>query len=305
MAAVVDIATLGLGVDATQVEAGAAALDNLTVKAAAAEEAARSFGSGFDASSSSLNKLVNDANRMDESIRNLGAGFTGLRAFGDKPLVPPVPNPIPPELPERVELTHRQMRVLAYTALAGAVLLSACSTTKELVVLLPGEDGQVGAVAIAEPQRTTLLDTPLGAAKIDARGHVKKDTLSAADVKRTFAEALAAQPPKALSFSLYFLQKSTEVTPDSRATLDALLAEVAKRQAVEVQITGHTDRVGKVEDNDRLSMQRAEAIRDVLIKNGLHASFIRAVGRGEREPLIPTPDEQAEPRNRRVEVIVR
>jgi len=40
-------------------------------------------------------------------------------------------------------------------------------------------------------------------------------------------------------------------------------------------------------------------------KNGLHASFIRAVGRGEREPLIPTPDEQAEPRNRRVEVIVR
>src|SRR5215467_6101756 len=112
-------------------------------------------------------------------------------------------------------------------------------------------------------------------------------------------------PPTALSFTLYFLDNSTEIMPDSRAILAALLAEVAKRQAVEVQITGHTDRVGKVEDNDRLSIQRAEAIRDVLIKNGLHASFIRAVGRGEREPLIPTPDEQAEPRNRRVEVIVR
>ena len=196
-------------------------------------------------------------------------------------------------------------RILAYTALACAVLLSACSTTKELVVLLPGEDGQVGAVAIAEPQRTTILDTPLGAAKIDTQGRVSKDTLSEADVKRTFAEALAAQPPKALSFTLYFVEKSTEIMPDSRATLDALLAEVAKRQAVEVQITGHTDRVGKVEDNDRLSIERAEAIRAVLINNGLRASFIRVVGRGEREPLIPTPDEQAEPRNRRVEVLVR
>src|SRR5215468_451799 len=196
-------------------------------------------------------------------------------------------------------------RVLSYTALACAVLLSACSTTKELVVLLPGEDGQVGAVAIAEPQRTTILDTPLGAAKIDTKGRVKKDTLSEEEVKRTFAEALAAQPPKALSFTLYFFEKSTDIVPSSRATLDALLAEVAQRQAVEVQITGHTDRVGKEEDNDRLSLERAEAIRDILIKHGLRASFIRVVGRGEREPLIPTPDEQAEPRNRRVEVIVR
>ena len=146
---------------------------------------------------------------------------------------------------------------------------------------------------------------PLGRLKSIRRGRVTKDTISEADVKRTFAEALAAQPPKALSFILYFVENSTEIMPDSRATLADLLAEVAKRQAVEVQITGHTDRVGKVEDNDRLSMERAEAIRDVLIKNGLQASFIRTVGRGEREPLIPTPDEQAEPRNRRVEVLVR
>ena len=210
-----------------------------------------------------------------------------------------------PKEAEALPQKQEKGRVLAYTALAGAVLLSACSTTKELVVLLPGEDGQVGAVAIAEPQRTTLLDTPLGVAKIDTKGRVKKDTLSEAEVNRTFAEALAAQPPKALSFTLYFVEKSTEIMPDSRAPLDALLAEVAKRQAVEVQITGHTDRVGKVEDNDRLSIERAEAIRNVLIKNGLHASFVRTVGRGEREPLIPTPDEQEEPRNRRVEVLVR
>ena len=70
-------------------------------------------------------------------------------------------------------------------------------------------------------------------------------------------------------------------------------------------MTGHTDRVGSEADNDRLSLQRAEAVRAMLIQRGINSSFLRAVGRGEREPLIPTPDEQAEPRNRRVEVIVR
>jgi outer membrane protein OmpA-like peptidoglycan-associated protein len=111
--------------------------------------------------------------------------------------------------------------------------------------------------------------------------------------------------PPTLSFTLYFFEKSTRIVPGSRATLAALLAEVARRQAVEVQVTGHTDRVGTVQDNDRLSAERAETIRDVLIQHGLRANFVRAVGRGEREPLILTPDEQDEPRNRRVEVIVR
>jgi outer membrane protein OmpA-like peptidoglycan-associated protein len=84
-----------------------------------------------------------------------------------------------------------------------------------------------------------------------------------------------------------------------------LFAEVAKRQAVEVQVTGHTDTLGKESDNDRLSEERAQAIREMLIAQGLKSNFIRAVGRGERELLIPTPDNVREPRNRRVEVIVR
>jgi OmpA-OmpF porin, OOP family len=63
--------------------------------------------------------------------------------------------------------------------------------------------------------------------------------------------------------------------------------------------------VGSVGDNDHLSLARAQAVQDMLAQLGLRSDFIRAVGRGEREPLVPTPDEQPEPRNRRVEVIVR
>ena len=105
-----------------------------------------------------------------------------------------------------------------YTALVYAVAPSACSTTKELVVLLPDEDGQTGAVAIGEQQRTTILDTPLGAAKIDTQGRVKKDRLTEEEVRQTFAPALAAQPPKPMSFLLYFIANSTEIVPSSQTS---------------------------------------------------------------------------------------
>jgi OmpA-OmpF porin, OOP family len=190
-------------------------------------------------------------------------------------------------------------------ACIGTLLLAACSTTKTLVVLLPEENGADGAVTVGEETRAAVLDVPLNAATVDARGNIDTTALTQEEVQRIFGETLAAQPPKSMSFTLYFDIASTEVTPDSQPILEALIAEVAKRTAVEVQVTGHTDRVGTDATNDRLSLERAQAVRDMLIQRGLKTSFIRAVGRGEREPLIVTPDEQPEPRNRRVEVIVR
>jgi outer membrane protein OmpA-like peptidoglycan-associated protein len=186
-----------------------------------------------------------------------------------------------------------------------AMLLTACSTTRELIVLLPEEDGTLGSVAIGEGDCSVIIDTPLAAANIDTRGRVKQQTITGAEVNRIFEAALAAQPPKPISFLLYFEEGQTQVTSESQAMLDALFAEVARRHAVEVQITGHTDRVGSIADNDRLSLARSQAVRDMLVQLGLRADFIRAVGRGEREPLVSTPDEQPEARNRRVEVIVR
>ena len=184
-------------------------------------------------------------------------------------------------------------------------LLAACSTTKTLVALLPEESGTSGAVNVGEGAGAVVLDAPLTIATVDTRGNINKAPVTQEEVQRTFGEALAAQPPKPLSFTLYFSTASTDVTLESQPILEALLAEAAKRQAVEVQVTGHTDRVGTDANNDRLSLERAEAVRDMLVQRGLKSNFIRAVGRGEREPLIPTPDEQPELRNRRVEVIVR
>ena len=187
----------------------------------------------------------------------------------------------------------------------GALLLAACDSHRTLVVLLPEEGGTSSTVTVETGTRTTVLDAPLTAARIDAQGSIKQDVITQQEVERHFAHALAAQPPTPLSFTLYFKEASTEVLAESQAALEALLAEVARRQAVEVQVTGHTDRTGTEEENDRLSLSRAQAVQQMLIQRGLQTNFIRTVGRGERAPLVPTPDEQPEPRNRRVEIVVR
>lgn len=195
-------------------------------------------------------------------------------------------------------------RFVAYISTAS-LFLSGCASVNTFVVLLPEEGGTATAVTVGEGGRRMVLDKPYSAAVVDSQRNIETKTVTAEEAKRTFADALAAQPPPSVSFTLYFETNSLEVTSASRPALDALFAEVAKRQAAEVQVTGHTDRVGSQTDNDRLSLQRAEAVRAMLMQRGVQASFLRAVGRGEREPLIPTPDEQAEPRNRRVEVTVR
>ena len=192
----------------------------------------------------------------------------------------------------------------ALLCLAFVVTVS-CHRTKERIVLLPDENKVQGSVAINQDGRVTVLDTPMTAARVNTRGRVEKEAIAKAEVEKDFAAALAALPPEPMSFTLYFEEGNTVLLEQSKNTLVELFAEVARRQAVEVQVTGHTDTLGKESDNDRLSEERAKSIKEMLIAQGLKSNFIRAVGRGSRELLVPTPPNVREPRNRRVEVIVR
>src|SRR5574343_205494 len=111
---------------------------------------------------------------------------------------------------------------------------------------------------------------------------------SAEEVVERFGIALAAQPPRASNYVLQFESGGKQLTPASQ-----------------VMIIGHTDRVGSVEANDRLSKKRAESVRDLLIEAGVAPDKLEAAGQGERNPIVQTPDEVDEPRNRRVEINVR
>jgi len=71
-----------------------------------------------------------------------------------------------------------------------------------------------------------------------------------------------------------------------------------------ITATGHTDKSGPENYNMALSLRRANAVKDALVREGVPAASIAVVGRGESQPLVPTADGVREPQNRRVEIVV-
>jgi outer membrane protein OmpA-like peptidoglycan-associated protein len=96
-----------------------------------------------------------------------------------------------------------------------------------------------------------------------------------------------------------------ELTEESKVEVQRVLDELRRRPAPDIQVIGHTDTVGNPGENDALSLQRAETMRELMLQLGIPPSRIRASGRGKREPLVTTADGVDEPRNRRVEINVR
>lgn len=188
------------------------------------------------------------------------------------------------------------------SAVVFAALLVGCA--HETIVLLPSQDGKPSAVVVSTSRGTTTLDAPYATARTRF-GATRADRLDAAAVKTAFGDTLGALPQRPVSFMLYFIEDSDEYTPESRAEIEHVFAELTRRPAPEIAVIGHTDRIGAVDYNDGLSLRRAERVRDDLIGQGIPAASISAAGRGEREPLVQTADEVTEPRNRRVELNVR
>jgi outer membrane protein OmpA-like peptidoglycan-associated protein len=196
---------------------------------------------------------------------------------------------------------------LAGLAALALLLLVGCArpARTDLYVLMPGADGKTGALSVESGGKQTVLDQPYAAVRVKESGQVEPGSVTEQEARQAFGAALAAQPGRPTSFVLYFLENRDELTPDSRQMLSSVVDEIARRPAPEIVVIGHTDRVGPVPYNDTLSLRRAERVRDELVKVGITADRIRVEGRGEREPLVPTADEVAEPRNRRVEISIR
>jgi outer membrane protein OmpA-like peptidoglycan-associated protein len=192
---------------------------------------------------------------------------------------------------------------LSVLSLVIAALTAGCAS--ERVILLPSADGRPSGVVVRDKGGEIILDQPY-AATVRRSGSVSGYQSSAAEVKERFADALAALPPRASSYTVYFMQGSSDtLTPESLLELDKVKADLAARSAGEVRVIGHTDRVGSVQSNDAFSIKRATAVRELLVNARLDPALIEIAGRGEREPLVPTEDEVAEAKNRRVEISVR
>ena len=83
------------------------------------------------------------------------------------------------------------------------------------------------------------------------------------------------------------------------------LAEVRRRDSHDISLNGHTDRTGEADWNMKLSLERANAVKVLLVEQGVSADYLTIEYYGESKPVIPTEDNVSEPKNRRVEVVVR
>ena len=174
------------------------------------------------------------------------------------------------------------------------------------VVLLPDANGKAGAVIVTTDSSQQLLASAYASASVNAKGAITVQAEDAAQVRQRYAATLDARPQPPVSFILYFeLGSAVDVAPAFKPVLAQLLAALPTYPAPEITVIGHTDRVGSLESNDLLSLQRAQTVRDLIVQAGIQPDLIGVSGRGEREPLVATDDEVPEEKNRRVEINLR
>jgi outer membrane protein OmpA-like peptidoglycan-associated protein len=199
---------------------------------------------------------------------------------------------------------------------AIAVLLSAGCGPKRVatpaparvdVVLLPDPDSDAPSAATVTNQSGTVeLTTPFESTSVlTNRPPTAPVKMDEAEVQRQFGRVLADLPPPAQHFNLYFKVDSSELADESRAALPDVIRAAAVRKVAEVTVIGHTDTTGSRDNNYKLGLERAQTVRALLLKAGLDAALIEVESHGESDLLRKTPDNTAEPRNRRVEITVR
>ena len=207
--------------------------------------------------------------------------------------------------------------VVAAAALIG---LSACTDPGQLGdpnnptrnrdqgVLLGGATGAVLGQIIGGDTQATLAGAAIGAVaggvignNLDKQEADLRESLGNDQVQITnTGDKLIVTLPQ----DILFATDSFDVRPDLVRDLRAVAGNLQAYPDSTIQIIGHTDNTGDAGYNQTLSVDRANAVADVLLESGVPIQRISTVGRGENEPIASnlTPEGRAE--NRRVEIVI-
>jgi OOP family OmpA-OmpF porin len=107
--------------------------------------------------------------------------------------------------------------------------------------------------------------------------------------------------------NIYFESNSSSLKEESNNVLDSLYQQLLQfnNSEYEIEISGHTDNIGKEEDNLILSELRAQAVASYLINKGINREIIKHIGYGSSSPIARNDSEKEREMNRRVELIIR
>lgn len=105
-----------------------------------------------------------------------------------------------------------------------------------------------------------------------------------------------------LSADALFDFDRSDLKAEGRRALDDLYDRLKGADVELVLVVGHTDSIGTDSYNQRLSLRRANSVRNYLVSKGIPADRIRTEGRGESQPIADNKTDEGRARNRRVEV---
>lgn len=110
---------------------------------------------------------------------------------------------------------------------------------------------------------------------------------------------------KTIIYGIYFDTGSAVIKPESEPAIAEMLKLLKASPNLKAFVVGHTDNVGTLEINLKLSADRADALVKALVGRGIGAMRLKAAGVGPYSPVAPNKDEQGRAQNRRVELVER
>lgn len=207
-------------------------------------------------------------------------------------------------------ISLRSRSLIAVTALSFG--LAGCATmdgdTGKRTAIGAGVGALAGA-ALGGNTKGALIGAGVGAAggyiwsqhMAQKKAEMERATMgSGVEVVQTSDNQLRLDVPSDISFAV----GRADINPRLRPILDQFASGLGNQANTEVRIVGHTDSTGSDELNDRLSLERAQSVRNYLVDRGVRAERIQTAGRGKREPIADNSTEAGRAKNRRVEIFL-
>jgi outer membrane protein OmpA-like peptidoglycan-associated protein len=124
------------------------------------------------------------------------------------------------------------------------------------------------------------------------------------DADKAFKSIVVKDDRIELKEKVFFAFNKSKIMAQSFPMLREVATVLKNKQSIKVRIEGHTDNKGNAKYNKKLSEQRAKAVRDFLIKEGIAADRMIAVGYGPDNPIADNKTEEGRDQNRRVEFFI-